>query len=100
MSQFENNYSKYATSLPSLLATLRERNILCVGDVMLDEEVECPDRRASTEAPVLVVNEGERGYRAGGAANVAANLAALGAKVTLAGLVGEDQEAQVLCSRL
>lgn len=70
--------------------------ILVIGDLMLDRYWHGDTRRISPESPVPVVNVNEVEDRAGGAANVALNLAALGAKVTLAGITGEDVEAQTL----
>ena len=75
-------------------------SVLVVGDVMLDRYWQGPTSRISPEAPVPVVKvEGDE-FRPGGAANVALNVAALGASTTLVGLVGEDSEAQMLENRL
>lgn len=65
--------------------------VLVVGDVMLDRYWFGEVERISPEAPVPVVHVGKREDRLGGAANVARNAAALGAKVTLAGIVGRDE---------
>jgi D-beta-D-heptose 7-phosphate kinase/D-beta-D-heptose 1-phosphate adenosyltransferase len=65
-------------------------NILVAGDVMLDEYVYGEATRISPEAPVPVVAVSGRRYRLGGAANVAANIRSMGARVTLAGVVGMD----------
>ena len=65
--------------------------VLVVGDVMLDRYWFGEVERISPEAPVPVVHVGRREDRLGGAANVARNAAALGAKVTLAGIVGRDE---------
>ncbi len=70
--------------------------ILVVGDVMLDRYWFGATERISPEAPVPVVHVGESRECPGGAANVAVNLAALGAEPTLLGLVGDDPEAQRL----
>jgi len=64
--------------------------ILVVGDVMLDEYLSGLVERISPEAPIPVVVGEETEYKLGGAANVAANLASLGATVNLVGLVGHD----------
>jgi D-beta-D-heptose 7-phosphate kinase/D-beta-D-heptose 1-phosphate adenosyltransferase len=61
-----------------------------VGDLMLDQYWFGPTSRISPEAPVPVVKVTQSQARAGGAANVAVNLASLGAAVTLAGVVGRD----------
>jgi len=67
--------------------------ILVVGDIMLDRYWFGEVERISPEAPVPVVRVVKREDRLGGAANVARNIVALGAHVTLAGLVGEDEAA-------
>ena len=69
----------------------RTPHILVVGDVMLDRYIHGEVTRISPEAPVPVVKVSRQVDRLGGAANVAANIAALGAKVTLAGVVGSDE---------
>ena len=75
-------------------------SVLVVGDVMLDRYWQGPTSRISPEAPVAVVKvEGDE-LRPGGAANVALNAAALGARVALVGLVGEDAEAGLLAGHL
>lgn len=70
--------------------------VLVVGDVMLDRNWRGDTQRISPEAPVPVVKIGYQEARAGGAANVAVNLAALGARVSLCGLLGEDEAAAQL----
>jgi D-beta-D-heptose 7-phosphate kinase/D-beta-D-heptose 1-phosphate adenosyltransferase len=64
--------------------------VLVLGDIMLDRYFWGDAERISPEAPVPVVKVTRRGARLGGAANVAANLRAVGAQVALAGTVGED----------
>lgn len=78
------------------LASVAGRPLLCIGDVMLDVEVPCDNGRLSPEAPVLVFDERSHRARAGGAANVAANAAALGMRVHLAGIIGADEEGETL----
>ncbi len=67
--------------------------ILAAGDVMLDAYVSGSALRISPEAPVPVVGVSRRHYLPGGAANVAANILALGARVSLAGVTGVDESA-------
>ena len=74
--------------------------VLVVGDVMLDRYWHGATARISPEAPVPVVQVQQREDRAGGAGNVALNIAALGGGVSLLGLVGADEEARVLEQRL
>lgn len=65
-------------------------NVWVIGDLMLDEYVIGAVARVSPEAPVPVVRVSDTEHRLGGAANVARQVAALGAKVTLAGAIGTD----------
>jgi len=68
--------------------------ILVVGDIMLDRYLWGEVNRISPEAPVPVVNVVRETTNLGGAANVAANVVALGAKALLMGVVGEDNFAE------
>jgi D-beta-D-heptose 7-phosphate kinase/D-beta-D-heptose 1-phosphate adenosyltransferase len=70
--------------------------VLVVGDVMLDSYWHGATSRISPEAPVPVVRIGAEETRAGGAANVAVNVAGLGAAAQLIGLVGDDATATQL----
>jgi len=74
--------------------------VLVVGDVMLDRYWHGPTGRISPEAPVPVVKVEQIEERPGGAANVALNVSALGGKVNLIGLVGEDEAADALTKNL
>lgn len=69
----------------------RRTRILVIGDVMLDRYWFGEVDRISPEAPVPVVRVARREDRLGGAANVARNIVALGARATLMGLVGHDE---------
>jgi len=64
--------------------------ILVIGDLMIDHYVWGDATRLSPEAPVPIVNVKNESTTLGGAANVAQNLVALGAKVTLSGVTGSD----------
>ena len=64
--------------------------ILVIGDLMIDHYVWGDATRLSPEAPVPIVNVRNESTTLGGAANVAQNLVALGAKVTLGGVIGDD----------
>lgn len=70
--------------------------VLVVGDVMLDRYWFGEVHRISPEAPVPVVHVSRSEDRLGGAANVARNAAALGARVTLVGVVGDDESGRVI----
>ncbi|WP_133504615.1 bifunctional D-glycero-beta-D-manno-heptose-7-phosphate kinase/D-glycero-beta-D-manno-heptose 1-phosphate adenylyltransferase HldE [Marinomonas balearica] len=74
----------------------KDKNILVVGDVMLDRYWHGGTSRISPEAPVQVVKVSNIEDRPGGAANVALGLAKLGVSVTLIGVVGEDENADIL----
>jgi D-glycero-beta-D-manno-heptose-7-phosphate kinase len=76
----------------ALLARLSTRTLLIIGDLMLDHFVIGHVDRISPEAPVPVVRFGHEEFRLGGAANVAHNVAALGGRVEIVGLAGDDGE--------
>lgn len=88
------------TDFSPLLTRFPEQTILVVGDVMLDHFVIGSVERISPEAPVPVVRFAREEYRLGGAANVAANLRALGARVEMVGLIGRDAEGDRLRTEL
>ena len=69
---------------------LLELNILVIGDLMLDKYIYGQVERISPEAPVPILNVLREENRAGGAANVAMNLLALGIKTTICGVIGKD----------
>lgn len=77
-----------------------QAQVLVVGDVMLDRYWHGGTSRISPEAPVPVVKVGQVEDRPGGAANVALNIAALGAGASLTGLVGKDEAAEALGERM
>lgn len=70
--------------------------ILVVGDAMIDRYVYGKMERISDEAPVPVVEYEKEEYRLGGAANVAAHIAGLGAGACMCGLCGDDENALIL----
>jgi D-beta-D-heptose 7-phosphate kinase/D-beta-D-heptose 1-phosphate adenosyltransferase len=72
------------------------QHVLVIGDVMLDRYLIGDVSRISPEAPVPVVLLKSQHDRAGGAANVAANLTLLGIKTHIIGCVGDDGEATIL----
>jgi D-beta-D-heptose 7-phosphate kinase/D-beta-D-heptose 1-phosphate adenosyltransferase len=74
--------------------------ILVVGDIMLDRYIHGEVDRISPEAPVPVLRHAQRYERAGGAANVAMNLAGLGCQTFLAGFWGNDGEQAELAALL
>lgn len=82
--------------LEKLFNDINNLHVVVVGDVMLDNYWWGNVERISPEAPVPVVSLERRESRLGGAANVAVNCRALGAKVTLASVVGDDSEGDSL----
>src|SRR5207237_5197868 len=73
-----------------LIKQLRDRNVVVLGDVMLDEFIWGDVSRISPEAPVPVVDIRRECTLLGGAANVLANLLALGANACVIGVIGQD----------
>ncbi|MCD2177291.1 bifunctional D-glycero-beta-D-manno-heptose-7-phosphate kinase/D-glycero-beta-D-manno-heptose 1-phosphate adenylyltransferase HldE [Rhizobium sp. C1] len=82
------------------LAKFSEVSVLCIGDVMLDRFVSGSVNRISPEGPVPVMSVVSEKDFPGGAANVARNIAALGARCTLAGVTGADANGATLASIL
>ena len=77
-------------NLPALLKKITRLRILVIGDLMLDHYIWGDATRISPEAPVPVIDIARDSWTAGGAANVALNLASLGARCTVAGYIGSD----------
>ncbi|HEM8875112.1 TPA: bifunctional D-glycero-beta-D-manno-heptose-7-phosphate kinase/D-glycero-beta-D-manno-heptose 1-phosphate adenylyltransferase HldE [Providencia stuartii] len=82
------------------LPDYKQAGVLVVGDVMLDRYWHGPASRISPEAPVPVVKVNMVEERPGGAANVAMNIASLGANSRLVGLTGIDDAAKALTESL
>ncbi len=74
--------------------------VLCVGDVMLDRFIEGEVERISPEAPVPVIRVRRSRVTLGGAGNVAANIAALGGRAVLVGVIGDDEAGRALCAEI
>jgi D-beta-D-heptose 7-phosphate kinase/D-beta-D-heptose 1-phosphate adenosyltransferase len=89
-----------AARLKRLIPRLRGKRIGVVGDLMLDRYLWGTASRLSPEAAVPVVDFVEQSECLGGAGNVAANLAALGASVSAFGVIGSDEPGAALRSRL
>ena len=79
-----------------IIDSFKGKEIVVIGDVMLDQFVKGSVSRLSPEAPVPVVNVEEEDFIAGGAGNVAVNLAALGAKPVIVSVVGTDVKGSIL----
>lgn len=86
--------------MKSALPAFAQAPVLVVGDVMLDRYWYGSTTRISPEAPVPVIKVTRTEDRPGGAANVALNIAALGAPVRLIGVTGADEAADALTEQL
>lgn len=88
------------TRAEGILNRGRDRRVLVLGDVMLDEFIWGDVNRISPEAPVPVVNIKRESMHLGGAANVLANITALGAAGSVVGVVGNDGAAEKIRAAL
>ncbi|KJJ85705.1 ADP-heptose synthase [Candidatus Omnitrophus magneticus] len=88
-STFENCIKKFSN-----------KKVLVIGDLLLDQYIWGDVSRISPEAPVPVIWVKRENYMPGGACNVANNLAELGADVFLVGIIGSDERADILKSKL
>jgi D-beta-D-heptose 7-phosphate kinase/D-beta-D-heptose 1-phosphate adenosyltransferase len=84
------------TRIEEILAAARDVKVLVVGDVMLDRYITGSVDRISPEAPVPVVRVEEEASAVGGAGNVAANVATLGAASRVVGCAGRDEAGEIL----
>jgi len=80
----------YGEGMNPSLPDFSQGRVLVIGDIMLDRYVWGTVERISPEAPIPVVHIKDRTSRLGGAGNVAANLAGVGCKVSLIGILGHD----------
>ena len=90
---------KYSV-LSNVVKKFDKKKIIVIGDLLLDQFIWGDVSRISPEAPVPVVWVKDEGFMPGGACNVASNLANLGADVSLAGIVGVDDKADILKGQL
>ena len=86
--------------LRQLVEGMRGQRLLVLGDMVADEQLVGRPATVAREAPVLVLEEVERTILPGGATNVAANAAALGAAVSVCGVLGDDAMGELLRERL
>jgi rfaE bifunctional protein kinase chain/domain len=84
--------------LLALVDAFANRTVLVVGDLIADEFIYGRVARVSREAPVLILQYDATQVIPGGAGNAATNVAALGGRATLAGLIGRDVEGRRLLS--
>lgn len=86
--------------LPKQLPDFSQGNVLVIGDIMLDRYWFGDTGRISPEAPIPIVNVKTTDNRPGGAGNVALNIASLNSNVTLLGITGKDEAAELLKKQL
>ena len=84
----------------NIIRHFKGKRLLVIGDVVLDQYIKGSVSRISPEAPVPIILQEESFYTPGGAANVANNLASLGADVTLVSKIGDDIEGGILKAEL
>jgi rfaE bifunctional protein kinase chain/domain len=82
--------------LKNVFNEFSSKKIIIIGDVMIDTYISGRVNRISPEAPVPVVNFEQKEHRLGGAANVALNIKALGAKPYICSVVGKDENGSLL----
>jgi len=95
-SYFKNQLAASAQRLFKLLDGFAQARVLVVGDLTLDEFLTGQVERISREAPVLIIRHETTRQTPGGGANAVYNLAKLGAKVKVVGLVGKDAQGEAL----
>jgi D-beta-D-heptose 7-phosphate kinase/D-beta-D-heptose 1-phosphate adenosyltransferase len=86
--------------LVQLIQRMKSSRVVVVGDIMIDRYLVGDTERLSPEAPVPVVTVRERHAKLGGAANVAANVASMGARCLLVGAVGDDGDGAAIRQEL
>jgi D-glycero-beta-D-manno-heptose-7-phosphate kinase len=83
-----------------IIDQFKNKKILVIGDIMLDKYLEGDVTKISPEAPVQVVNINNQKNILGGAGNVCSNLAQIGAKTYLAGIIGKDNPGKIILTQL
>ncbi len=92
----EQGYKMPDNKLFKIIDSFKNFKILVIGDIILDEYIWGKASRLSPEAPVPILEVNKCTYILGGAANVANNIRTLGGKVCLAGVKGDDSNAEKL----
>jgi len=87
-------------SIDDIFNAFRDRQIMIIGDIMIDSYVWGSVERISPEAPVPVIQVKKKEKRPGGAGNVAKNIQSLGAKPLLCSVIGNDPESRFLLELL
>ncbi len=88
------------TKLKTIISNFKNKKILVIGDLILDEFIWGQVSRISPEAPVPVVWVKDESFMPGGASNVANNINSLGGRAYMVGVVGNDDSAGILKGEL
>lgn len=83
-----------------IINRFKDRNILVIGDIILDHYIWGKVNRISPEAPVPVVEVSRESFMLGGVANVAHNVVALGGRATIVGITGDDPAGEMIAGLL
>ena len=84
--------------LYDIIEDFKDKKVLVIGDLMLDKFIFGDVNRISAEAPVQVVKVEKIDHSPGGAGNTANNITSLGGKAYITGVIGNDEEGEVLLS--
>ncbi len=86
--------------LASIVENFSGKRVVVIGDTIADQFIYGEISRVSREAPVFILRHEHTETAPGGAGNCAANLAALGANVSLVSVIGKDEPGQILSRKL
>jgi rfaE bifunctional protein kinase chain/domain len=87
-------------SLPDIVGNFSRKRVVVIGDAIADQFIYGEISRVSREAPVFILRHENTETVPGGAGNCAANLASLGAQVSLVSVVGDDDAGRILLEKL
>lgn len=88
------------SNLANIVGDFSQKRVVVIGDAIADQFIYGEISRVSREAPVFILRHEQTVTTPGGAGNCAANLAALGAKVALISVLGNDEPGQILSNKL
>ncbi|GAI05251.1 unnamed protein product, partial [marine sediment metagenome] len=96
----KNSITVKSSEIQKIFESFNNFQILIIGDVMIDAYLWGKVERISPEAPIPIITCTKKENRLGGAANVALNIKALGAKPLICSVIGDDENAKVFFERL
>jgi rfaE bifunctional protein kinase chain/domain len=96
----KNSITVKSSEIQKIFESFNNFQILIIGDVMIDAYLWGKVERISPEAPIPIITSTKKENRLGGAANVALNIKALGAKPLLCSVIGNDDKSKVFLERL